>query len=142
MILLDTNIASVLMIDDHPDLPVISAWRDASPDQDIRVCSVTLAEIAYGIAILPDGAKKTRLRAAADRLFAATAAITLPFGNPEALAYGTILAARRAAGRPMSPFDAQIAATARVAGAAVATRNTADFEGTGVRLTNPYTHRG
>ena len=39
---------------------------------------------------------------------------------------------RRRAGRPISQFDAQIAAIARCTGTAVATRNVMDFEGSGV----------
>jgi predicted nucleic acid-binding protein len=51
--------------------------------------------------------------------------------------------ARRAAAlqvdRTRPANDARIAATALVHGLTVATRNLADFEGTGVNLVNPYT---
>jgi predicted nucleic acid-binding protein len=52
--------------------------------------------------------------------------------------FAQIAAARRALGRPIAEFDAQIAAVARSHGAALATRNTSDFEGCGVRLINPW----
>ena len=48
-------------------------------------------------------------------------------------------ATRRAAGRPIAQADCQIAAIARTRGAAVATRNTADFEGCGLNLIDPWT---
>jgi len=38
----------------------------------------------------------------------------------------------------MAEFDAQIAAIAAVHGAALATRNTADFEDCGMQLVNPW----
>jgi predicted nucleic acid-binding protein len=38
----------------------------------------------------------------------------------------------------MAEFDAQIAAIARVHGAVLATRNTGDLEGCGIRLVNPW----
>ena len=44
----------------------------------------------------------------------------------------------QAAGRPISDFDAMIAAIARSHGAAVATRNTADFEHCGIPTINPW----
>ena len=49
-----------------------------------------------------------------------------------------IAAARRAAGQPIAEADCQIAATARAAGAAVATRNVADFLGCGVEIIDPW----
>lgn len=39
---------------------------------------------------------------------------------------------------PISQFDCQIAAIARAHGASVATRNTADYEGCGVALIDPW----
>jgi predicted nucleic acid-binding protein len=47
-------------------------------------------------------------------------------------------AARHRAGRPISQFDAQIAATARSLGASLATRDTGGFEECGVDLINPW----
>ena len=52
--------------------------------------------------------------------------------------YAIIAAARRAAGRPISQFDCQIAAIARARKAAVATRNTSDYEDCGIDLIDPW----
>lgn len=54
------------------------------------------------------------------------------------LAYATIAAVRARRGRPISVFDAQIAAIPRSNGAELATRNVADFDGCGVRVINPW----
>jgi toxin FitB len=62
----------------------------------------------------------------------------LPFDEEAARAFPQISAGRRAAGRPIAEFDAEIAAIARSRGAILATRNIADFEGCGVRLVNPW----
>jgi predicted nucleic acid-binding protein len=69
------------------------------------------------------------------RVFAAR---ILPFEEEAARAFPKIAAGRRAQGRPIAELDAQIAAIARSRGAILATRNTADFEGCGVRLVNPW----
>ena len=138
MIILDTNIVSVLYTPTHPDLPIVSAWRQTSRDQNIRTTAISRAEIAYGIAMLPEGAKKRSLAESADKFFAPLLGLVLPFGIREAEAYGTIMADRRAKGRPMSILDAQIAAIAKVAGATVATRNTKDFLDCGIAVVNPY----
>ncbi len=62
----------------------------------------------------------------------------LPFNSAAASAYADIAAVRRRAGRPICAFDAAIAAIARSRGVALATRNSADFEGCGVDLINPW----
>ena len=62
----------------------------------------------------------------------------LGFGTEAAPPYAEIASRRRRAGRPISHFDAQIAAIARLAGAALATRNVTDFEGCGVTLIDPW----
>jgi len=62
----------------------------------------------------------------------------LGFGSDAALAYARIASERRRAGRPISHFDAQIAAIAQSVGAAIATRNVADFEACGVTVLDPW----
>jgi len=54
------------------------------------------------------------------------------------IAFASIAAERRSAGRPVSQSDGQIAAIARSLSASVATRNTADFEGCGIDVLNPW----
>jgi predicted nucleic acid-binding protein len=64
----------------------------------------------------------------------------LPFDSLAVPAYVDIVSARRASGRPIAQFDAQIAAIARQNGARLATRNEADFEGCGLAIVNPWRH--
>jgi predicted nucleic acid-binding protein len=53
-----------------------------------------------------------------------------------------IVSKRRAAGRPISQFDAQIAAIAMYHGDQLATRNPGDFEGSGLSLIDPWGFAG
>ena len=62
----------------------------------------------------------------------------LAFDSPAARSYALIAAARRAAGQPIAQADGQIAATAYAHGAAVATRNVADFLGCGIAVIDPW----
>ena len=62
----------------------------------------------------------------------------LGFGSDAAPTYAQIASDRRRAGRPISHFDAQIAAIARLMGAAVATRNAADLDGCGVTVVDQW----
>jgi toxin FitB len=62
----------------------------------------------------------------------------LPFDEGSAVQYADIVTRRKRIGRPIGIADAQIAAICCDLGAILATRNTADFEETGIQLTNPW----
>jgi predicted nucleic acid-binding protein len=135
LILLDTNVVSELM--KPAPAPAVDRWYLLNEDET-ALPAIALAEMAYGIARLAEGARRTALEAKliewrlryADRLPV--------FGATAALRFGPMLASAAAAGRPMALPDAQIAAMALEHDAAVATRNVRHFEAAGVRLINPW----
>jgi hypothetical protein len=137
MIILDTNVVSELMRPVvSPD--VMGSLSKYSADE-LYCNAIVVAEILYGIELLPDGKRKDELLAGAERLFKVVlAGRILPFDEQAARQFPTIAAGRRSRGRPIAEFDAQIAAIAHVHGAVLATRNTADFEDCGIRLVNPW----
>ncbi|HNY41874.1 MAG TPA: type II toxin-antitoxin system VapC family toxin [Bryobacteraceae bacterium] len=137
MVILDTN---VLLESLRPcPSPSVAAWFQATHRSSIYTTSITMAEVLCGIAVLPDGGRKRALMEAAVKIFEVDLADrVLDFTGDAARAYVRIMAARRAAGRPMSSMDAMIAAIAVSHKATLATRNTRDFEGCGVRLVNPF----
>ncbi len=140
MILLDTNVLSELMRPRPADDVV--RWVAGHRAVDLYTTSVTEAEILYGIQLLPAGRRRTALLAAAGAMFARDfRGRILAFGSEAARAYADIAASRRRAGRPISHFDAQIAAIARSAGFTVATRNVTDFAGCEVRVVDPWDAR-
>lgn len=138
MIVLDTNVLSELMRASPAD-PVV-AWVGSRAALELHTTAVTQAEILFGIATMPAGRKRAAAESAAQRMFGVVlAGRVLPFATDAATHYGVIASDRRKAGRPISVMDAQIAAIARAAGATLATRNVRDFEGTGLRVVDPWT---
>ena len=136
MIVLDTNVLSSLMRPE-PDGRV-EEMLNAGGRSEFGVTSLTEAEIRYGIARLPDGARRQRLSNAADRLFGELFHDrVLSFRSASAAHYAAIVATREGLGRPISAFDAAIAAICREHDADLATYNTRDFEHTGVRVIEP-----
>jgi hypothetical protein len=137
MILLDTNIVSELM---RPaPAQTVMSWLAAQPAASLFISVVTEAELRYGVMLLPEGRKRAELVSAIEATLAEDfAGRILPFDSAAALAFGGIAAGRRQAGRPISQFDAQIAAIAQSRGAELATRNVPDFEGCGVEIINPW----
>jgi hypothetical protein len=121
----------------------VLAWLSRKPDGGhFFVTTITVAEILFGIDLLPKGKRRDKMLVQAEAMFAEDfAGRILPFDEAAARAFPEIAIARRAFGRPISEFDLQIAAIARSRAAILATRNTADFEGCGVRLINPWDGR-
>jgi predicted nucleic acid-binding protein len=137
MIILDTNVLSELM-KPKPATKVVD-WMAAQPAARLYTTSITQAEILHGLMLLPQSRRRSALEVAATSMFAEDfAGRILGFGPDAALPYAQIASDRRRAGRPISHFDAQIAAIVRFTGAAIATRNTADFDGCGVTVVDPW----
>jgi predicted nucleic acid-binding protein len=140
MIVLDTKVLSELMRS-QPH-PAVVDWVAAQPRASLFTTSVNKTEILYGIAVLPAGRRRAALAAAADAMFTDDlAGRVLPFDAAAAAHYAEIITARRRIGAPIEAFDAQIAATARVAGFRVATRDIGGFDGCGVALVDPWEAR-
>ncbi|HEY7513422.1 MAG TPA: type II toxin-antitoxin system VapC family toxin [Vicinamibacteria bacterium] len=137
MIILDTNVLSELMRP-TPAAEVLG-WMAEQPASGLYTTSITQAEILHGVMLLPPGRRRRALETAAAAMFSEDfGGRILGFGTDAAPPYARIASDRRRAGRPISQFDAQIAAIARSTGAAIATRNGADFDGCNVVVVDPW----
>ena len=137
MILLDTNVVSELM--KPAPAAAVARWIAEQPATTLYTSSITQAEVLHGILLLPAGRRRSTLEAAAEAMFDEDfGGRVLPFGSDAARAYAQIAAQRRRSGRPISNFDAQIAAITRTARAAVATRNVGDYDDCGIKVLNPW----
>lgn len=137
MIVLDTNVLSEVL-KPAPSLTVLH-WLSVQEPLAVFTTTITQAEVLYGIEVLPEGKRRGRLSIMIDRLFADEfQGRILPFDEAAARVFPKIVVGRETLGRPISQFDAMIAAIARSRRAAVATRNIIDFEHCGVTLINPW----
>lgn len=137
MIVLDTNVLSEA-VRPAPQQRVMD-WLAAQQAASLFTTTISEAELLYGIASLPTGRRRSALEEAMRRMLSEDfPGRVLTFDSPAAREFAVIASGRRSKGRPISAFDAQIAAIARANGAAVATRNVADFEGCGVDVIDPW----
>jgi predicted nucleic acid-binding protein len=137
VILLDTNVLSEL-IRAEPD-KAVTEWLDSLDAATVATTAITAAELLYGVARLPTGRRKERLGEAIHGLIEEDFEGRVePFDATAANHYAELLSDRERAGRPISAADAQIAAICRKLGATLATRNTSDFEVTGIDLLDPW----
>jgi predicted nucleic acid-binding protein len=135
LIFLDTNVVSETL-GRTPHAAVI-AWLERH-DAELALPTVTIGEIAFGIAKIRPEQRAQRLEQGlsawrhrfADRIF--------PFTETAALAYGELMSDALRQGRPMSAPDGMIAAIARTNGGRLATRDVSGFETTGLDLLCPW----
>ena len=136
MILLDTNVVSNTSRR-VPDERV-RKWLNEQDPSELFICAITIAELALGIVLMPEGKRKQHLARGLAALLERMGGSCLSFDVLAAREYARLVAARRRVGRPMPIADAQIAAIALASGCAVATLNKRDFEGIeGLRVIDP-----
>lgn len=137
MIILDTNVVSELLLV-QPN-PLVLQWMEKQSPPSVHTTAVTEAELRLGAAVLPVGKRKTHLiKLIEDTLKEDFPERILSFDSAAAALYADICAHRRKLGRPISQFDAQIAAICKARDATLATRNVADFADIGLKLINPW----
>ena len=137
MIVVDTNVVSEVM---RPQpAQAVLGWLNTQDSNLLFITPITLAEIGYGLRVLPDGLRRRQLQTRFEQFIAqAFEERVLDFTAPAAHAYAEIMGHRKETGRAMSLPDGQIAGIALPHGFAIATRNTKDFEDCRIELINPF----
>lgn len=135
--LLDTNVVSELLARE-PD-PRVVRWVDDLDPHGVYLSVVTVGELQKGIEKLPDSRRKTDLRGWLEGdLLVRFGGRMLVLDVGAMLAWGAMMGRLERAGRPLPAMDSIIAALALHHDCTLATRNEADFEGTDVRIVNPW----
>jgi len=136
-LLVDTNVVSEMM---HPQMhPAVGRWLDRMEASSLFLASTSLAELRFGVAILPPGRRKKNLSSTLDHLLESLfQGRILAFDATAAEQFGVIVSRARLRGRTIEMADGQIAAIAAVLGYAVATRDRKPFEAAGVQVINPW----
>jgi predicted nucleic acid-binding protein len=137
MTLLDTNIISARMAPEPPES--VLEWLNRQETVQLHLSTITLAEIGYGLRVLPDGRRRRDLQERFERFVASGfEQRVLSFDEAAAHHYGEIMGHRKALGRPLGALDGQIASIARARRLSVATRHVRDFEECGIEVVNPF----
>jgi predicted nucleic acid-binding protein len=137
VILLDTNVVSAMMRRDHD--PVVVAWLDGQPAESIWTTVVTVFEVRMGLALLAAGRRRRSLEDAFDEMLRSDLENRVqPIDAAAATAAAGIAAAQRRSGGTVKIRDVQIAGIVAARKATLATRNTRQFEGIGLKLVDPW----
>jgi predicted nucleic acid-binding protein len=117
----------------------VMRWLDSVDPRSVHLSVVTFAEIRRGVCRLANGTKRQRLeRWLARELLPRFDGRLLDVDPAVADEWGRLVARLEAGGRPVSPLDAFIAATALRHDLTLVTRNVGDFVAAGVRLLDPW----
>ncbi|KUY58841.1 MULTISPECIES: type II toxin-antitoxin system VapC family toxin [unclassified Burkholderia] len=137
MILVDTNVISE-PLRREPSLAVIE-WLDAQNVETLFLAAISLAEMRFGVAALPEGRRRDWLHQSIEqRIVPLFRGRVLPFDDAASKAYAGLRAKARATGNALASADGFIAATAAANGLIVATRDVAPFEAAGLRVIDPW----
>ena len=132
--LIDTNIISKVRRGERCDSHV-AAWFASIDDDDIYLSVLVLGEIRKGIERVPrtDAAQARALEKWLSTVKESCGERILPIDQMVADEWGSMSAIR-----PLPSVDALLAATAKIHGMTLATRNVADVTGLGADVMNPF----
>jgi predicted nucleic acid-binding protein len=137
MIVLDTNVLSEALRP-APSAAVLR-WLAAQPRTVLFTTTVSEAEMLYGLELMPNSRRRRSYEESIALIFAEEfAGRILPFDSGAAREFALVAAVRRRRRIPIATLDAQIAGIARSRGAALATRDVADFADCGIEVIDPW----
>lgn len=141
MYLLDTNIISEMRKHDRANPGLIEfQQRLRTEDADVYLSVITVGELRRSVELIRhrgDQEPARILESWLEMLLVEYQEKILEFGTDEAQLWG-----RLRAPQPENTLDKQIAATALIYDLTLVTRNTKNFEGSGVKLLNLFQTKG
>ena len=137
MIILDTNVISE-SLRPAPETLVLD-WVDAQTIETLYLSAITVAELRFGVALLPSGRRKAKLQSRLeDKLLPLFVGRILPFDITVTKTYAELMSQARISGQSIGTADGYIAATATANGMIIATRDAKPFRTAGLQVINPW----
>ena len=137
MIVVDTNVLTELWRV-APD-PGVLSWVDAQAMETLYLSAITVAELRFGVASMPDGRRRSIYQDRLERaVLPAFTGRVLPFDLDASQTYATLMARARREGKAIGTADGYIAATAASRAMMVATRDVAPYQAAGLKVINPW----
>lgn len=133
--LLDTNVVSE-GARRQPN-PKVMAWLQGLSVREAYLSALTLGELVQGAVRAPEP-RRAVLEGWIENLKQRFAGQILPLDTEVMETWGALTGEALNQGRPLSPLDALLAATALRHSLTLVSRNTAHFRGLPIRLLNPW----
>jgi toxin FitB len=113
-------------------------WFEAVDEHCLFISALTIGELRYGIALLPDNAKRKDLEAWLKSIEESYAELIIPVDEEVASRWADLRAAAQVRGQSLSVVDGLLAATCITYMLTLVTRNEKDFSTTGIEILNPW----
>jgi predicted nucleic acid-binding protein len=127
------------LVKPQPNIGVCD-WVTAQNEHRLFLSVITVGELQKVISKLPTGRRRTKLQQWLEgELLIRFQGRIFDIDTAVAGEWGVMLGEAESRGRPLPAIDVLIAATAKVHGCAVVTRNKSDIEPTGIEVVNPWT---
>lgn len=137
MILVDTNVISEALRP-LPNIKV-TEWLDNQVIETLFLSIITVTELRYGVARLPEGKRKKQLHHSLENeIFPLFSKRLLFFDLESSKVYAQMMAKARSNGLSISMADGYIAAIAKNHKKIVATRDTTPFQHLELKTINPW----
>lgn len=136
MYLLDSNVFSE-STRPVPD-PRVGQWMRAQTAANLFTSGLVIGELWRGAVRMPGKRGADLLEWVEREVLQSFKGRILPFTSTTGQVWGEMITRTEKSGRPRPYLDSLIAATALEHGLTLVSRNTADFEGLGVPLFNPW----
>ena len=138
MILLDTNVISEPLR--FAPEPLVVEWLDAQLLETLFLSVVTVAEMRFGVARLPNSRRRNSLSKQLEtQVLPAFAGRVLNFDLAATQAYADLMAKAQTTDQAIGMADGMIAAIAKANGMTVATRDVTPLNAAGVSVIDPWT---
>lgn len=116
----------------------VTDWFAAVDEHSLFISALTIGEIEYGIALLPDDKKKKDLQAWLSSIEDSFAELILPVDELVAKKWGDMRALLQAKGFTIGVVDGLLAATCYTYKLTLVTKNEKDFSASGIDILNPW----
>ena len=120
-----------------PHRPVI-VWLDTQAADTLFISSVTIAELKFGVGVMPEGKRKDKLKMALEDIIDLFEPRILSFDTRAAKLYAELAVKAREAGKGFPTPDGYIASIAAAHKFSVASRDTSAFKAANLTVINPW----
>jgi len=113
-------------------------WFEIIDEKRLFISALSIGELYYGIALLPDGKQKKEIKAWLQQIENSYADLIIPIDEKVAAQWGEMRALLQSRGITLNVVDGLLAATCSVYSLNLVTRNNKDFKDTGINILNPW----